>query len=226
MRATVLVRPKDGHPRPAGRGRRGLAPPPRLRGRGARGSAGVVDLEVDAADADPGPRRGRADVRAAAREPADRELRDRDRARVSERRARESPSSSSPARTTTATRPGRSSALGADAVLVWHADGAAARRRRRGRPPRRVLVRRLPALRRDRPLRAGDDARSREFAADGRPGARDLQRLPDPLRGRAAARRAATERVALVRLPRRRRCASERDDAAVHLAAARPGSAS
>ena len=36
--------------------------------------------------------------------------------------ARASGRSSSPARTTTATRAGRSRALGADAVLVWHAD--------------------------------------------------------------------------------------------------------
>ena len=42
-----------------------------------------------------------------------------------------------------------------------------------------------------------------EFARDGRARARHLQRLPDPLRGGAAAGRAAPERVAAVHLPRR-----------------------
>ena len=41
------------------------------------------------------------------------------------------------------------------------------------------------------------------FAAAGGPGARDLQRLPDPVRGRPAARRAAPEPRPRVRLPRR-----------------------
>ena len=40
-----------------------------------------------------------------------------------------------------------------------------------------------------------------EFAAGGRAGARDLQRLPGPLRGGAAARRAAAQRGAALRLP-------------------------
>ena len=79
-------------------------------------------------------------------------------------------------------------ALGAEAVLVWHADDGAARPVDGGRPAGRLLVRRLPPLRRDRALLAGDATRSRAFAADGGLGARDLQRLPDPLRGRAAAR--------------------------------------
>ena len=66
-------------------------------------------------------------------------------------------------------------------------------RRRRGRPARRLLLRRLPALRRHRPVRAGDGAdRGRR---PGRPaGARHLQRLPDPLRGAPAARRADPQR--------------------------------
>ena len=46
-------------------------------------------------------------------------------------------------------------ALGAEPVLVWHAE-AELPGRRRGRPARRLLVRRLPPLRRDRPLRARD----------------------------------------------------------------------
>ena len=56
---------------------------------------------------------------------------------------------------------------------------------------------RSPASRRSWP-------RSPSFAARGRARARHLQRLPDPDRGAAAPGRAATERVALVRLPRRR----------------------
>ena len=47
--------------------------------------------------------------------------------------------------------------------------------------------------------------------------ARDLQRLPDPLRSRPAPRRAPAERVALVRVPRRRGPRRARR-AAVHLA--------
>ena len=45
--------------------------------------------------------------------------------------------------------------LGADPVLVWHAEQELPDCRRR-RPPRRLLVRRLPPLRRDRALRARD----------------------------------------------------------------------
>ena len=41
-------------------------------------------------------------------------------------------------------------ALGAEPVLVWHADERAAAGIGGGRAPRRLLVRRLPALRRDR----------------------------------------------------------------------------
>ena len=45
---------------------------------------------------------------------------------------------------------------GHEAVALWHGDHDL-RGRRRGRAARRLLVRRLPALRRDLPLRAGDD---------------------------------------------------------------------
>ena len=201
VKATVLVRPKDGILDPqgdavqeslrhlgfaveahAGRTRRR---PRRRRGRRRHG-----------------PRRGRADVRAAARQPADRELRDRDR-RVRDLRPTVAvvvfPGSNDDRDAAWAL-----GALGAEPVLVWHAEERAAGRYRCGRPPGRVLVRRLPALRRDRPLLAGD-AGGRGVRRRGRPGARHLQRLPDPLRGRAAAGRAPPERVALVRLPRRRR---------------------
>src|SRR5262249_19638049 len=59
-------------------------------------------------------------------------------------------------------------------------------RRGRGGPARRLLLRRLPAVRCDRPVRAGDGrpgARRQGRAA----GARNLQRLPDPVRGAPAA---------------------------------------
>ena len=73
--------------------------------------------------------------------------------------------------------------LGAEAVRVWHAEDALPGRDCGRRAPGRVLVRRLPALRRDRALLAGD-ARSRRVRRRRRHGARDLQRVPDPLRGR------------------------------------------
>ena len=57
---------------------------------------------------------------------------------------------------------------------------------RRGDPPRRVLLRRPPAVRRSR-RGAGDGAPSRARRGR-RPGGRHLQRIPDPLRGRPAAR--------------------------------------
>ena len=92
-------------------------------------------------------------------------------------------------------------ALDAEAVPVWHEETRAARSRR-GRAARRLLVRRLPPLRRDRALLAGDRGR-RRVRRRGRARARDLQRLPDPLRGRAPPGRAPAERVAALRLPRR-----------------------
>ena len=82
-----------------------------------------------------------------------------------------------------AVAPGRRGAGSALARRPWPA------RRRCGDPARRLLLRRLPALRRDRPVRAGDGrpgARRPGRAA----GARHLQRVPDPVRGAPAARRA------------------------------------
>ena len=73
-------------------------------------------------------------------------------------------------------------------------------RRRRDRRPRRLLLRRLPARRRDRPLLAGDGGGAR-VRARRRPGARDLQRLPGALRGGPAAGRAAAQRRPALRLP-------------------------
>ena len=68
-------------------------------------------------------------------------------------------------------------------------------------PARRLLVRRLPALRRDLPLRAGDD-RGHRGRRPRDAGARHLQRLPDPLRVAPAARCADPQRPPQVRLPR------------------------
>ena len=207
MRATVLVRPEAGHPRPAGRG-------------GARArcasSASPSARRASAAwstsrSTRPTPTQARAEVERMCEQLLANPLiesyeieieADRERARPRSR------SSSSPARTTTGRR---LRALERARRRRRRSSGTPRSelpRRRRRRPARRLLVRRLPPLRRDRPLRAGDGARSRAFAAERRARARDLQRLPDPLRGRPAAGRAAAERVALVRLPRRRRCAS------------------
>ena len=66
---------------------------------------------------------------------------------------------------------------------------------------RGLLLRRLPALRRDRPVRAGDDRGDR--CGQGRPaGPRHLQRLPDPVRVPPVARRPDPQRPPQVRLPR------------------------
>ena len=68
------------------------------------------------------------------------------------------------------------------------------------RHPGRLLLWRLSALRRDRGAHAGD-ARRRRQGSQRRPGDRRLQRLPDPGRGRAAARRADAQHLAEIRLP-------------------------
>ena len=52
MKATVLVRPKDGHPRPAGPGGRELAAPARLSPSAKPASAASIDLDVEATSAD------------------------------------------------------------------------------------------------------------------------------------------------------------------------------
>ena len=105
---------------------------------------------------------------------------------------------------------------------LWHGDPRAARGGRR-RPARRLLLRRLPALRRHRPVRPGDgDDRRR---GPGRPaGARHLQRLPDPLRGPPAARRADPQPAPALPQPRPGRCASSRPATAwTNALPARPG---
>ena len=97
--------------------------------------------------------------------------------------------------------------LGADARRVWHdepelPDGTAAVVLPGGFSYGDYL--RCGAIARFSPIMArGHRVRRRR-----RPRARDLQRLPDPHRGGPAARRAARERVAQLRLPRRARCAS------------------
>ena len=74
--------------------------------------------------------------------------------------------------------------LGGAAEVVWHGDPPAAVGGRRRRAARRLRPRRLPAHRRHRPLLAGD-GRGHGVRPAGRARARHLQRLPDPLRGRA-----------------------------------------
>ncbi len=98
--------------------------------------------------------------------------------------------------------------LGTDVARVWHADDGAARRRRWRAAARGLLLRRLPALRRDRPLRTRD-GRRRRVRGRRRAGARHLQRVPDPLRGGSAPWRAPPEPAAAVHLRRRRRSTVE-----------------
>ena len=93
--------------------------------------------------------------------------------------------------------------LGGSAEILFHTERDL-RRRRRGRGPRRLRPRRLPAHRRDRPVLAGDGV-GRRARGRRRPGRRHLQRLPGALRGRPAPRRAAEERGAEVPLRDRRR---------------------
>ena len=164
------ARPAEaGHPRPAGPGGRELAPAPRLRRSARRRSAGSSSSSSTTDDPDEARDAARADVRAAAREPADRELRDR--ARQANERRRERPPAIAvvvfpglerrPRRAARARAPRRRRA----ARLAHRARAPAGNGS--GRPPRRVLVRRLPPLRGDRPLLAGHAARSSRFAADG-----------------------------------------------------------
>ena len=82
---------------------------------------------------------------------------------------------------------------GREPAMVWHADTALPGRHRSRGDPRRLLLRRLSALRRDRGARA-DHGRGARARRKRRAGARRLQRLPDPVRGRAAAGRADAQR--------------------------------
>ena len=99
---------------------------------------------------------------------------------------------------------------GGEPVALWHAEHDL-----RGVDavvvPGRLLLRRLPARRRDRQPgpdhdRGGGRGRRRDA------GARHLQRLPDPLRGRPAARRAGPQRGSALRLPRPAAARRDRGD--------------
>ena len=90
-------------------------------------------------------------------------------------------------------------AAGAEVAMVWHKETALPARARPRRRPRRLLLRRLPALRRHRRALAGD-AGGRRLRRGRRPRHRRLQRLPGADRGRAAARRADAQRRPEVRL--------------------------
>ena len=94
--------------------------------------------------------------------------------------------------------------------------------RRRHPHPRRLQLRRLPALRRHRPLQP-DHGVHRRLRRRGRPGDGHLQRLPDPHRGRPPARSAAAQHRPQVRLPLRQPARRERRHA-VHRAPAHPAS--
>ena len=89
-------------------------------------------------------------------------------------------------------------AAGANALLRLAPRHRPAPGRRRD-PARRVQLRRLPPVRGDRPVQPGH-AGGAAARRRGRRRARDLQRLPDPLRGPPAARRADAERRAALRL--------------------------
>ena len=103
-------------------------------------------------------------------------------------------------------RPGRRSASGASADLVWHGD-TYGRRVRRPHPARRVRPRRLPAPGGHRPVLAGHGGGG-PLRRRRRAGGRDLQRLPGADRGRPAARRPAEEPRAALPLHHRGRSGS------------------
>ena len=73
---------------------------------------------------------------------------------------------------------------GSEPAMVWHAETALPDGHRPRGGARRLLLRRLSALRRDRGAVAGD-GRGARLCGQGRSGARRLQRLSDPLRSPA-----------------------------------------
>ena len=105
---------------------------------------------------------------------------------------------------------------GAEPIELWHEAGLAAGRRR-GHPPGRIRVRRLPPGRGDRPVQPGHARRVR-LRGGWRARARHLQRLPGPGRGRAGAGRAAPQPGPALPGPRR----LDRRRAARHAVHARP----
>ena len=89
---------------------------------------------------------------------------------------------------------------GHEPAMVWHAETSLPEGHRSRRGARRLFLWRLFALRRDRGARAGH-GRGARVCARRRARARRLQRFPDPLRVRAAARRADAQRAAEIHLP-------------------------
>ena len=206
------ARPAEaGHPRPAGRGRRELAPAPRLRGRrGARRARGR-----------PRARRRDADEARAELERMCEQLLANPLIESYEIELRRRVTRAPRPRIAVVVFPGSNDDRDARAraraarrrrrCCVWHAErelpdvGAVVL-------PGRLLVRRLPALRRDRALLAGDGARSRAFAGDGGLVLGICNGFQVLCEAGLLPGRAAPERVALVRLPRRRRSRVERAD--------------
>ncbi len=194
VKATVLIRPKEGILDPQGKAVERALP--------ALGFSGVSRRARRPHGRARGRERGRPSlaVREAPREPPDRGLRNR-RMRFG---VLQFPGSCD-----------ERDALGAceragEARMVWHEDTDLSGHRRGGRP-RRLLLRRLPARRGDRPL-LPRDGRRRGVRRCRRPGARDLQRLPGPVRGGAPARRAASQRERALPLPPGRPRRGERRD--------------
>ena len=178
MRATVLVRPKQGILDPQGQAvesslrQLGFSVDEARIGR-------VVDLEVEAAD----PAAARADVERMCEQLLANPLIESYEIALAEsptstNHSRASASSAFPAPVTTAMRGGHSPHSTRIRLRLAHRDRIAGSGRRR--PARRLLLRRLPALRSNRTLRPCDGSR-RRFRGSRRPRARHMQRLPGPL---------------------------------------------
>ena len=195
MRARVLVRPKQGILDPQGQAVERALP-----------ALGFNGVRRPYRSADRARRRGRGrapgDVRAPAREPADRGLRDQ----YGQPAVGEDVEGGRAMKFGIVRFPGTCDDIDAQLAAGRSARRAAVARRarppggRRGDRPGRLLLRRLPAHRCDRPVRTRDGG-SDGFRPRRRPRARDLQRLSDPVRGRPAAGGAAAEHLAAVRLP-------------------------
>ena len=186
MRARVLIRPKAGHPRPAGRRRRARAAGARLRRRGQRARRPARGARCGGRGA-----AGRH-VSQAAGQSADRGLRDPGGLRV---------------KLGVVTFPGTCDDADArlavskvaEPVALWHGDSDL-------QGVDGIVV--PGGFSYGDYLRAGAIARFSPvmesviaFANARRPGARHLQRLSDPLRGGAAAGRAAAQQGPPLRLP-------------------------
>ena len=162
--------------------------------------------------------RDRRDVPQAARQPHHRGLHVRDRCRRRHRSLRQPRSTPAgalrdrglPRLQHRRRLPGTPSPLspGAEPRLPL-AQGHRPARRRRDRPARRILLRRLPALRRHRPLQP-DHGRVRRLRRPAADWSRHLQRLPDPAEAASAARRPHPQHRPQVRLPLRRPARGER----------------